>query len=183
MQVEVEARSEDMDVCKVLSDDFRWIEDEIKNLICYWNVMSPIELGGCTLQQGKGIIYLGDSERCYDSSYERRVEMDRENLMPLFMGDNIYKDSFEFIREYLQNALDATKMQLWLDIKKNKTHRKQNPEVYDKSEISPLDLSSDLYEQYPIEVTYKVDMRERICTSRYQRLWNRNRAGMQGNDY
>lgn len=162
MQVEVEARSEDMDVCKVLSDDFRWIEDEIKNLICYWNVMSPIELGGCTLQQGKGSIYLGDSERCYDSSYERRVEMDRENLMPLFMGDNIYKDSFEFIREYLQNALDATKMQLWLDIKKNKTHRKQNPEVYDKSEISPLDLSSDLYEQYPIEVTYKVDMRERI---------------------
>ena len=82
--------------------------------------------------------------------------------MPLFMGDNIYKDSFEFIREYLQNALDATKMQLWLDIKKNKTHRKQNPEVYDKSEISPLDLSSDLYEQYPIEVTYKVDMRKRI---------------------
>ena len=64
MQVEVEARSEDMDVCKVLSDDFRWIEDEIKNLICYWNVMSPIELGGCTLQQGKCIIYLGDSERC-----------------------------------------------------------------------------------------------------------------------
>ena len=159
MQVEVEASSVDMEVCKVLSDDFKWIKDEINNLICHWNVMMPKDLGGCTLQQSKCKIYIGDSKRCYDSTYEHRVEMDREKLMPLFMGGNIYKDKLEFIREYLQNALDATKMQLWLDVNKNKIHRKLNPQIYDKSELTPFDISCDLYEQYPIEVTYEVDLR------------------------
>lgn len=160
MQVEVEASSVDMEVCKVLSDDFKWIKDEINNLICHWNVMMPKDLGGCTLQQSKCKIYIGNSKRCYDSTYEHRVEMDREKLMPLFMGGNIYKDKLEFIREYLQNALDATKMQLWLDVNKNKIHRKLNPQIYDKSELTPFDISCDLYEQYPIEVTYEVDLRK-----------------------
>ena len=162
MQVEVEARSSDIEVCKVLSDDFRSIENEVKNLIGYWNVMAPKDLGGCTLQQSKCRIFLGDTDRCYDSSVERRVEMDRERVMPLFMGDNFYPNNFEFIREYLQNALDATKMQLWLDVNKNKTHRKLNPEIYTKSELSPLDISRDLYEEYPIEIEYEVILAEKV---------------------
>ncbi len=161
MQVEVEARSADLDVCKVLSDDFQSIESEVKNLIGYWNVLAPKELGGCTLRQSKSRIFLGDSDRCYDSSVERRVEMDRERVMPLFMGGNIYPNYFEFIREYLQNALDATKMQLWLDVNKNKTHRKLNPEIYEKSELSPFDISRELYEEYPIEVEYELDIEKK----------------------
>lgn len=156
-QIEVEALSNKTDVCQVLADDFRMIDEEVQNLICYWNNMAPEEFGGCTLQQSKCRIFYKTVGNLYDVGMHKSIQMDTKKLIDLFMGHNIYNDYMEFIREYLQNALDAVKMQLWLDIKENRYRNKMNPGMKDLKELTPLDLSKDIFENYPINVYVETD--------------------------
>lgn len=156
-QIEVEALSSDIDVCRVLADDFQWIDEEVQNLICYWNHIAPEELDGCTLKQSQCCVYYKKQGNLYDAGMHKSIKMDTKKLIDLFMGNNIYDNDMEFIREYLQNALDATKMQLWLDIKDKRYRNKINPGIKDLKELTPLDLSKDIFENYPINVEVEID--------------------------
>jgi len=45
---------------------------------------------------------------------EYRFSLDREAVLGLFMGDRLYSDSYVFIRELLQNAVDACRLHVYL---------------------------------------------------------------------
>ena len=49
---------------------------------------------------------------------KKYFEVDKDKLTDLMTGTNIYSNKMDFIREYLQNAMDATRIQMWMDIKK-----------------------------------------------------------------
>ena len=160
--IEVEAVSKDIEVCKVLSGWFYWLEKGTKELICSWNEIAPAELRGCLLKPCKCVIYLesedGKKRNLFTSKLEREFTVDKRKLIKLLSGDSIYENKIDFIREYLQNALDATKMQLWQDLKNGKYEYSQG--INSKKtfgEMSPFDIDRDIYDQYKIQVWVKVD--------------------------
>lgn len=52
----------------------------------------------------------------YNSIEEREFHVNKDLLINLVIGRNLYKTQFDFLREYIQNALDATKMKFWIEL-------------------------------------------------------------------
>lgn len=111
------AKSDKLNVCKTVNRWFQMLDKEVKDLICCWNEIVPKELIGCRLNKCDLKIYYRGS--LYNGDKRTDFKIDTETVYDLFIGENIYRTKFEFIREYLQNAMDASKMQLWLNTKQS----------------------------------------------------------------
>lgn len=165
--IEVKAESKDIEACKVLSDWFDGLEKETKDLICNWNQIAPEELKGCLLKPSDcEISYVTKDEKGdekkekFQSRIEREFQVNKDKLIGL-LGTGIYDGSMDFIREYLQNALDATKMQFWKDWEKKafQFNGNVNQNVL-KEELSPFDFGRDIYDQYEIQIEISLDVRK-----------------------
>ncbi len=158
-KLEAEAKSEELEVCRVTNDWFRYIKDEVKNLIAYWNEMAPKELGGCIMQQANCVVYHPKSPAEFRTTLQKRFEVDKAKLTDLLIGTNIYDVKMDFLREYIQNALDASKMRIWMQLQEGKYQSKINPSIIEIEKLAPFDLSWRIYEEYAIEIKVELDMK------------------------
>lgn len=149
--IQAEARSDEFEVCKTADQWFRWLDMEVKDIICCWNKIAPPELYGCRLNRCELNIYLKGKK--FDAKKQTKFLADPERVYKMLIGDNIYKSRLDFIREYLQNALDASKMGLWLSIKKDT----RLWEEFGADTISPYDLPGDYYRKFGVEVEACID--------------------------
>lgn len=157
-KIEAEAASEELEVCQITRDWFRYIEQEVTDLICHWSEFAPEQLQGCLMQKADCRVYHPCPPIEFRSDWQKRFEVDKVKLTDLLIGVNIYDIKMDFLREYVQNALDASKMQLWLDLKNGKYKYQCNPEIQDISQLTPFDIPQSVYEQYTIEVKVSVDI-------------------------
>lgn len=71
-------------------------------------------------------------------------------------GSNIYKDRFVFIREVIQNAMDASKLQLWKDLCSRNYLAWEDPkDPLDEEKLKhlqPYDVKPEIYQNYPVKV-------------------------------
>lgn len=154
-EIHAEAHVNQYEVGLLTNDWFSSIDNEIKNLICYWNGIAPKALIGCTLQPSKCQVYFNSKEghsQPFDTQLQREFSVNKRKLMDLLIGRSIYGTEMEFVREYVQNALDASKMQLWIDLKNGKYRGLKNPKITDLRKITPFDLSKSVYENYRIKI-------------------------------
>lgn len=152
------AENAEYDVCRVTRDWFDYIENETKNFICSWNRIAPHELGGCLMSPAACVVYCPKEPIVFEAKSQQKFEVDKIKLTNLLIGTNIYDTRLDFLREYIQNALDATRMQIWLDISEGKYNELWNPDILNQDELAPFDLPQSIYEQYAIEVRI-----EEIC--------------------
>ncbi len=145
--IEATASSAEFEVCKTTGKWFQWLDEEVNNLICDWNRICPPALIGCRLNKCRLHIYYKDEE--FDAQKETKFVADSKRVYNMLIGENIYKSKLDFIREYLQNAMDASKMQLWIDLKSEKGN--------DKRDFTPLNIERGWYERYKIEIAVKID--------------------------
>lgn len=164
--IEAEAISNDISTCTVTSTWFQALEEETRDLCCSWNTIVPVEIGGCLLQPSQCRVFYEDANGYrtdFSAKPAKEFEVNKKKLIEVLIGANIYSNSMDFIREYIQNALDATKMKLWLDLKEG-VHR-YTDEINQNiilEEITPFDISSNLYARYEIQIKIELDMKKRI---------------------
>lgn len=158
-RIEAEAEEENLEICQITQNWFRYIEQEVINLICYWSEIAPQKLSGCLMQKAKCKVYHPYKPIEFKADWQKRFEVDKAKLTDLLIGVNIYDIKLEFLREYIQNAMDASKMQLWLDLKQGKHQFRCNPEIRTIQELAPFDIPAEVYDQYTIEVSLDVDIR------------------------
>lgn len=154
-EINAEAHVNQYEVALLTNDWFNSIDNEIKNLICYWNGIVPKALIGCTLRPSKCQVFFNSKEgfsQPFATQFQREFSVNKRKLMDLLIGKSIYGTEMEFLREYIQNALDASKMQLWIDLKNGKYRGLKNPKINDLEKITPLDLSKSVYENYRIKI-------------------------------
>lgn len=152
--IEITARSDSEEVCQLTSDWFTWIKEEVGFLISHWTAFAPPEIGGCTLSAPITKVYLNDEEfyRMEDCEFH----VDKDTLIDLVVGRNLYKTKFDFMKEYIQNALDATKMKFWIDIQNgnqdyfilDETKQKKK----NRTKLLPFDFDKIVFKQYALEV-------------------------------
>ena len=126
-----------------------WLEEEINFLTVQWPKIAPKELGGYAPrfdQKELSIQGVQDIQELAGS----RFEISQAKAFQIIEGSNIYEDRFVFVREILQNAMDASKLQLWRDLKAG-IYRAWLPEL-DLSQLQPYDLKEEIYSSYPIHV-------------------------------
>ena len=154
-KVQLEASSGYLEVCRCARQWFDLVEREVKDLIYSWNEITPPLLCGCKLKRSNCHVYYEDKvmgRAEYKLDNQKYFEVNKQKLIELLIGTNIYNMRLDFIREYLQNAMDASKVQLWKDINDGNYDDKINMGLVREGKLTPLDIPKDIYERYRIKL-------------------------------
>ena len=95
-----------------------WLKEECNNLVLHWNDIVQPDFGR---PPSRVIVNIRVNGNPYESYHKNlRMQMSQEHFMTLFEGFSIYNDKYVGIRELVQNAVDASLLQLWKDIRDNR---------------------------------------------------------------
>lgn len=163
--IEAELDCPTEEVYRVSRSWFDWLEKEVSNQSREWTNIAPSDLGGLPPVISKDSIrILFNGIQCNPDLLNLKFSMSQEKMFSILQGGGIYKEpGFAFIREIVQNAFDASRIQIWNDI---------NAGIYDsyfgdfgknKDNIEfPDDIPLVIYKQYPVilQVKWKDDKNE-----------------------
>ena len=107
------------------------IREECNELRFYWDRISPAHFGRPPAEPDIKILVNGNPY--HSIGKKMQMKMSQERVMNLLEGTSIYRDKYVGIREIIQNAVDASLLQLWIDIKQN-VHAKHGISKNDTTE-------------------------------------------------
>lgn len=136
-----------------IRNTIKWLEKEIKFLTLNWSQIVPKNLGGYAPRFDKKELLLKGVPDIEGTS-DLKLQISQEKAFDIIEGYNIYDDKFVFIREVIQNALDATKLKLWQDLKNGiyDFAIKRKEVLNNLRELKPFDLSEEIYKNYMINI-------------------------------
>lgn len=95
-----------------------WLKEECKMLVQKWDEIAPPDFGRPP-SDVKVEIFVDDSSYSVEGK-NFQMKMSQERVMNLLEGTSIYRDKYVGIREMIQNAIDASLLQMWSDIVQNR---------------------------------------------------------------
>ena len=94
------------------------LKRECKELVINWYAIAQKDFGNAP--GNINVKILVDGKDYYSSVKIFKMQMSQEKVMTLLEGTSIYQNRYVGIREILQNAVDASLLQLWLDLQQNR---------------------------------------------------------------
>lgn len=161
-KITIEADCENAEVLRMVNNEYECIKDILKNATYHWSAICPENLSLC-LPILEPITLLMQGKEVVEDLINIKFEIQQEKAFNILQGNNIYKnDSFIFLREIFQNAIDASKIQYWTDWKGSRwyTEEKNN----DQLEISDMGKNLSPF-SYPIEVELYLAKKEKYGES------------------
>lgn len=159
--IEITSDCANEDVYRLARSWFDWLEDEVEKQSKEWSNVAPNDLGGSspTIPKGKIKVYYQNQE-VDDQLLNLRFEVSNRKIFEILEGASIYdKAELTFIRELVQNALDASKIQLWKEIEEGtfdfafKSHFDDNSlsheQIIEKIQF-PDDIPTSLYNSFEV---------------------------------
>ena len=87
-----------------------------------------------------------------------QFHISQKKAFSILEGSNVYKDRFVFLREFLQNAIDASKMQYWRDYVRTKAYFS---DIKSLKNMGPNEMNMLLStDAFPIEIEMEVIKRD-----------------------
>ena len=117
-----------------------------------WSKIVPEDLGGYAPHfDNKELLINGVPD--IEGVAGLKLTISQDKAFQIIEGASIYDNPLVFLREVLQNALDATKLQLWKDLCDDTYMAWMG--LLDKTRLQtlqPYDIDSKIYDNYPITV-------------------------------
>lgn len=164
-KISISADCKNQDELRVVRTECDGIEEILKNATFYWSVIRPKQ-STVSLPTLDKVELLLQGRSISKDLVKAQFEIPQEKAFNLLVGNNIYTDhNFVFLRELLQNAVDATKMQYFREYqRRSKTSltSKRKPagekkQENDFSNLTPSDVSEVVSPLgYPIEIELAV---------------------------
>ncbi len=148
-KISIVARSDSAEVLRLVYQECNGIRDILRNAAFHWSAICPPELTARIPEFEKVRLFLNDQE-IDESVVNSKFQIQQKKAFELLQGGNFYtKGTTVFLREIIQNAIDASKLQYWMDWKGSQWFdEEQDAESYTidyvGNHISPL--------SYPIEI-------------------------------
>lgn len=146
-EISIEADCSEPDELRLIRMECDGIQRVLKNASCHWAIIKPhgSRMALPTFHKTKLLL---KGKLIPAELVTARFKISQEKAFQLLKGNSIYSnEGFVFLRELLQNAVDATKMQYFRDgarvLKRRKTGDLNSP-ANAKEVLSPMD--------YPIEI-------------------------------
>lgn len=115
---EERARQESYEVAALVYEWTDGLKEECRNIVARWSQIAQPDFGNPpALPQ---IVIYVDGKEYTDENQRLQMRMPHERVMKLLEGTSIYEGRYVGIREMLQNAIDASLLQLWNDLLQNK---------------------------------------------------------------
>ena len=152
---------------RVARELFDMLEKEVEKQSQNWNRITPADWGGLPP------VLHNDSIKIYYKGAKTRPELrnlrfdiSSKRTFEMLKGGAIYENPGRvFIREIVQNALDATKLQIWKDKDYYFPYHLTNPERDIKSAADikfVSDLPQSIYNRYPINLKVEYDKEKQV---------------------
>lgn len=155
--IEVEA---DCPNDEIYRETRRWydsLKNEMDNLHLNWSDIAPAYLSYPPKLLPYKILRNGtvDSNNLSDLKFS----ISQSKAFEIIEGSSIYKDRFSCIREIVQNAEDASKIQLWRDIKSGMYFFDNiiDKQKVDNRTLRPCDIPDWIYKIYSIIITVEIN--------------------------
>lgn len=152
--IEVEA---DCPTDEVYRETRKWydsLKSEMDNVNLNWSDIATKEFNHPPKLKPYRILRNG-----VEDSYELsnlKFTISQSKAFELIEGSSIYKDKFSCIREIVQNAEDATKIQLWRDLKSG-MYTQIDASRVNKDSLLPIDIDEWIYNNYPIKISVEIN--------------------------
>lgn len=134
-----------------------WLKDEIHFLTNNWVRIVPKGFQGFAPR-------FDESKLCINGVPDLeglaglRFEIKQKKAFEIIEGSSIYENKLVFIRELLQNAMDASKIQLWRDLCAGTYQAWIGEKAKRKLQnLQPYDLKEEIYRSYPIQIRLDTD--------------------------
>ncbi|NBB31808.1 ATP-binding protein [Cellulophaga sp. BC115SP] len=162
--IEITADCPNEEVYRLTRNWFDWLEEEVEKQGKEWSNIAPSDLGGSAPRIGKGKIKVYYNNSLTDDNLlNLRFQVSNNKIFEILEGSSIYeKAEFTFIRELVQNALDASKIQLWTEIENGTfdfvfhSHfgekKLSNAQIIEKIKF-PTDIPESLVESFEVKLS------------------------------
>lgn len=114
--IDVEATcigEEKLNVARELFEWLHWLENDCKYYKSEWDMIAPRDFGVAPRLRTKRILVDGTEYQHF--VYNLKMELPHDRIFNLLEGSNVYDSKYAAFREIIQNAIDATLLQLWSD--------------------------------------------------------------------
>ena len=148
-RIELKAECENQEEHRFLRDWCQWLASEVKNasiLMSRSTRHSNWQLPATTIGGPDSTIHIVPSPNATYIPSDWKFELDADAIFKRLI-DDVYADPLSFVRELIQNALDATRCQLYLDLKKDGLEVPEYPTQVDK----------ERRDRYPIRVDIRAE--------------------------
>lgn len=112
------AQKESYEVARLISEWTELLSMECHEMVLNWDKIAQPNFGFPPANL-KVKIYV-DGNEYMSENRALQMQMSQERVMNLLEGTSIYKDRYVGIREMIQNAIDASLLQLWKDLIENR---------------------------------------------------------------
>lgn len=152
-KIEIEADCDTQEALRLVRRECDMLKSILKDAGYSWSVICPPGYKGALPTIESVNLYM-QGKRIPEELVTTQFKISQQKAFSILEGANVYPAPFVFIREFLQNALDATKLQYWNDCI-------SAPEFYKNRGIESKDSPYDLKEyasadNYPIEIDMEI---------------------------
>lgn len=165
--IQIQADCDSQDVLRMVRMECESLDEILKNASYHWPEIAPHNMPGClpTLNQQQILL---DGQKIPKELVKAQFNISQVRAFRLLEGANVYGGRFVFLRELLQNACDATKLQCWEDyIYKSKLKdRLLFNDVYEIAEYGLNPSEKEILEEvdvweYPVELFFEIGVQIR----------------------
>lgn len=164
-KISISADCKNQEEMRIVRMECDAIQDILKNATFCWSVIKPRNSKVC-LPTLDNVNILLNGESISLDLVKAQFEISQEKAFNLIIGNNIYTEqNFVFLRELLQNAVDATKIQYFREYNR-KIRRDKRQEILGTEKlslISPTEMVKTVSPQdFPIDIELAV--KKRLCS-------------------
>lgn len=117
IQANCDSAQDGYETASLVSQWTGWLQEECRQLRLHWNEIIPENFWNPPANPDVKIFV--DSKPYRSMNRNLHMRMSQERVMDLLKGTSIYRDEYIGIREVIQNAIDASLLQMWEDITHN----------------------------------------------------------------
>lgn len=109
---------------------FGWLREEFQNQMSQWNLIVPSQKFGSlpTIEQ---LDVRMKGNKVLLSNKPMKFSIDEKNALEILEGSGLYKNDTNIFRELIQNAIDATLIQVWCDFEKGRVKLPKQSHPFD----------------------------------------------------
>lgn len=129
-----------------------FLKEEITFWTLNWKDIMPEDINGSAPKLGRCELLLNGVPDVQGIS-DLKFWISQEKAFEILEGANIYDDQFVFLREVIQNALDACKVQMWRDLREERYRGWITGSI--DSTIQPFEIKDEIFKNYVIQVNIR----------------------------
>ena len=150
-EIVIEANCKSRESLRLVRNECDALESILKSASYYWSCIAPQGFSGALPSLKIPKLLLDDREIPLELTM-MRFQISQEKAFSLLQGENIYSGHFPFVREMIQNAIDATKIQCFRDYTTSSKFRyiPEDEQIQPPSITSISKIINPL--EYPIEI-------------------------------